>query len=85
MRSITFVAFVVFAYANEDPQLPTFSNEDLLSPQLPSFSSTPITFTGKYFTGQGIGNADEWLLALETARSQFSPNPILQDISPTYL
>jgi hypothetical protein len=72
MRSITFVAFVVFAYANEDLEDPS------------TFSSTPITFTGKYFTGQGIGNADEWLLALETARSQFSPNPILQDISMLY-
>jgi hypothetical protein len=42
------------------------------------------TFTGAYFTGDGTGDAVEWLQALDTARSQYSPNPLLQDISWLY-
>ena len=52
-----------------------------------SVSSTVTTsFSGTWFSGTFLANSDgeEWLTSLETARSQFSPNPFLQDISMLY-
>lgn len=43
------------------------------------------TFSGRFFSGSGPGDAVEWLQALDTARGQLSPNPLLQDISMLYL
>ena len=47
-----------------------------------SASSAP--FSGAFFSGVGVGDGLEWLSSLETARSQFEPNPLLQDISQLY-
>ena len=54
----------------------------------PSFSGLPPPppprFTGPSFSGAGGGDAGEWIALLNTAASQFSPNPLLQDVSWLY-
>ena len=37
-----------------------------------------------FFEGAGEGDAEEWLALLNTARAQFSPTPLLQDVSWLY-
>ena len=39
---------------------------------------------GPFFDGGGDGDATEWLALLNTARGQFSPSPLLQDVSWLY-
>jgi len=41
-------------------------------------------FNGTWFAGDGVGDAAQWLAALETARSQLAPNPLLQDVTQLY-
>ena len=41
-------------------------------------------FNGQWFSGGGSGDAVEWLQAVDTARSQFSPNPSLQSLDMLY-
>lgn len=43
-----------------------------------------LAFSGAWFSGSGDGDAEEWLSLLDTSRSQFSPSPLLQDISWLY-
>jgi len=52
---------------------------------LPILVVSQQPFSGRFFSGTCTGDANEWLQALDTARSQFSPNPILQDVSMLYL
>jgi len=42
-------------------------------------------FAGRFFSGEGSGDALEWLQALDTARGQLQPSPILQDVTQLYL
>lgn len=39
---------------------------------------------GAWFSGGGVGDADDWLAALETARAQYAPNARLQSIEQLY-
>ena len=43
-----------------------------------------LAFEGRFFSGLGAGDGEEWLGLLDTARAQFSPHPALQDISWLY-
>lgn len=66
----------------------TLFHVTLLLPSLYAFqtsSSSSSSFSGRFFTGTGDGDATEWLQALDTARGQFSPNAVLQDVSMLYL
>ena len=47
-------------------------------------ASTAAPYSGRFFSGDGVGDAGEWLSALDTARWQFSPSPLRQDISMLY-
>ena len=38
----------------------------------------------QWFSGSGEGDSVEWLDSLNTARSQWSPNPFFQDVSQLY-
>jgi len=49
-----------------------------------TFFSFAQSYSGKYFSGSGVGDAEEWLATLDIARAQFSPNPLFQDISWLY-
>jgi hypothetical protein len=48
------------------------------------FLPVALSFQGKFFSGVGEGDGEEWLGLLETARAQYQPNPTLQDISWLY-
>jgi hypothetical protein len=52
----------------------------LLSPSL----ALAAPFSGRFFSGDGAGDAHEWLQALDTARTQLSPNALLQDVTQLY-
>ena len=52
------------------------------------FALAPVAlaapFSGRFFSGDGTGDALEWLQALDTARTQLSPNALLQDVTQLY-
>ena len=48
------------------------------------FASATFSGSTPWFSGDGQGDAADWLAALNTARSQFSPNPNLQSIDMLY-
>jgi hypothetical protein len=48
-------------------------------------SAAAAPFAGRFFSGEGDGDAVEWLQALDTARGQLQPSPILQDVTQLYL
>ena len=52
----------------------------LLAPSL----ALAAPFSGRFFSGDGAGDAHEWLQALDTARTQLSPNALLQDVTQLY-
>ena len=51
---------------------------------LASVSRQVVTGDGTWFSGIGVGDAADWLSALETSRAQFSPNAYLQSIEELY-
>ena len=52
----------------------------------PTFSLLSFVFSSSPppFTGSGSGDAAEWLAALNTAYSSWSPTPHLQDVTQLY-
>ena len=49
-----------------------------------SYSHSYFTGDGAWFSGSGVGDAADWLAALETARAQYAPNARLQSIEQLY-
>lgn len=41
-------------------------------------------FSGRFYSGDGSGDAEEWLTALDDARAQWSPSPVRQDATQLY-
>ena len=56
----------------------------MLAALLPLLLGNALAFQGRFFSGQGAGDGEEWLGLLDTARAQFSPHPALQDLSWLY-
>ena len=63
---------------------PSYRYPPLLLASWAASLASAVPYVGRFFSGDGLGDAHEWLEALDTARAQFSPNVLRQDISMLY-